>query len=86
MPAGSFGWSRSCLERDGFSGADRKKVQQGSIATGLDAGGPWCALRDGDLRPCTPVDGLPLDGMQEVWGSNPHSYTKYQFRMQFLAI
>jgi hypothetical protein len=22
------------------------------------------------------VDGLPLDGMQEVWGSNPHSYTR----------
>jgi hypothetical protein len=21
------------------------------------------------------VDGLPLDGMQEVWGSNPHSST-----------
>jgi hypothetical protein len=30
---------------------------------------------DGDLRLYTLVDGLPLDGMQEVWGSNPHSST-----------
>jgi hypothetical protein len=30
---------------------------------------------DGDLRRYTRVDGLPLDGMQEVWGSNPHIST-----------
>jgi hypothetical protein len=29
----------------------------------------------GDLQRWTAVDGLPLDGMQEVWGSNPHSST-----------
>jgi hypothetical protein len=33
---------------------------------------------DGDLRLYTCVDGLPLDGMQEVWGSNPHSSTAGQ--------
>jgi hypothetical protein len=50
-------------------------AQQQSTATGRDRKGrvrtPW----DCDLRGWTPVDGLPLDGMQEVWGSNPHSST-----------
>ena len=32
-------------------------------------------LEDGDLPRWTRVDVLPLDGMQEVWGSNPHSST-----------
>jgi hypothetical protein len=50
-------------------------VQQESTATGLDAGGPEWTREDGDLRLYTLVDGLPLDGMQEVWGSNPHSST-----------
>jgi hypothetical protein len=50
-------------------------VQQESTATGLDPEGLVCTLRDGDLRLHTLVDGLPLDGMQEVWGSNPHSST-----------
>src|SRR5216684_4173127 len=50
-------------------------VQQESTATGPDAGGPEWTREDGDLRLHTRVDGLPLDGMQEVWGSNPHSST-----------
>jgi hypothetical protein len=32
-------------------------------------------LADGDLRRWTAVDALPADGMQEVWGSNPHIST-----------
>jgi len=31
---------------------------------------------DGDLHRWTRVDVLPLYGMQEVWGSNPHSSTR----------
>jgi hypothetical protein len=50
-------------------------VQQESTATGPDAGGPEWTREDGDLRLYTRVDGLPLDGMQEVWGSNTHSST-----------
>jgi len=56
-------------------------AQHASTATGAD----WRALQripwDGDLRRWTPVDGLPADVMQEVWGSNPHSSTS-----QFKAI
>jgi len=50
-------------------------VQRGSTATGADEGVRRCTGQDGDLRGCTRVDGLPADGMQEVWGSNPHSST-----------
>jgi hypothetical protein len=53
----------------------RRVVQQESTATGLDAGGPEWTREDGDLHRDTWMDGLPLDGMQEVWGSNPHSST-----------
>jgi hypothetical protein len=59
-------------------GEGRQVVQQESTATGLDAGGPERTREDGDLRLYTRVDGLPLDGMQEVWGSNPHSSTAVQ--------
>jgi hypothetical protein len=59
----------------GSWGRGHRIVQQGSTATCLDAGGPGCTLRDGGLRLRTLVDGLPLDGMQEVWGSNPLSST-----------
>jgi hypothetical protein len=31
-------------------GRGHRVVQQESTATGLDAGGPWWTLRDGDLR------------------------------------
>ena len=31
---------------------------------------------DGDLHRCTAVDVLPVDGMQEVRGSNPLSSTQ----------
>ena len=50
-------------------------VQRGSTATGTDEGALGCTAQDGDLRRWTAVDGLPADGMQEVWGSNPHSST-----------
>src|ERR1039457_3345263 len=63
----------------GSWGEGPRIVQHESTATGLDAGGPGCILRDGGLRLRTPVDGLPLDGMQEVWGSNPHSSTREVF-------
>ena len=56
-------------------GCSKIAVQQRSTATGPDGGGPWETLRDGDLRGWTRVDALPRDGMQEVWGSNPHSST-----------
>src|ERR1035437_6175467 len=36
----------------------------------------WVHSPDGGLRLRTPVDGLPLDGMKEVWGSKPHSSTR----------
>jgi hypothetical protein len=35
---------------------------------------------DGDLRLGTCVDVVPLYGMQEVWGSNPHSSTQWSSR------
>ncbi len=54
--------------------------QHGSTATGQDGGAPWDTPRDGDLRGWTRVDVLPPDGMQEVWGSNPHSSTQVQKR------
>jgi hypothetical protein len=53
-------------------------VQQESTATGLDSDGLVRTSWDGDLRLYTRVDGLPLDGMQEVWDSNPHSSTAGQ--------
>jgi hypothetical protein len=56
-------------------GEGRRVVQQGSTATCLDSGGLLGTCRDGDLRWWTSVDGLPLDGMQEVRGSNPRSST-----------
>src|ERR1700680_2791169 len=59
-------------------GRGRQVVQQGSTATGLDAGGPGCTLRDSDLRRWATVDGLPLDGMQEVRSSNSRSSTAAQ--------
>src|SRR6266851_4110434 len=55
-------------------------VQQESTATGPDAGGPEWTWEDGDLRLYTRVDGLPLDGMQEVSGSSPLSSTFSQVR------
>jgi hypothetical protein len=56
-------------------GRGHRVVQQESTATGLDAGGLGCTSRDGDLRLRTSVDGLPLDGMQEVRSSNLLSST-----------
>ena len=73
--SGGSGWSRACQGVTG-SAAGTAGVQQESTATGLDAGGPEWTRADGDLRGWTRVDGLPLDGMQEVWGSNPHSSPK----------
>ena len=52
-------------------------VQHESTATCLDSGGLMRTLWDGDLRRWTCVDVLPLYGMQEVWGSNPHSSTQF---------
>ena len=57
-------------------GEGRRVVQQESSARHLDAGGSAYTSGDGDLRLCTLVDGLPLDGIQEFWGSNPHSPTQ----------
>ena len=51
-------------------------VQHESTATGLDSGGLMRTFWDGNLHRCTSVDVLPLYGMQEVWGSNPHSSTR----------
>jgi hypothetical protein len=53
-------------------------VQQESTATGLDAGGLEWTREDGDLHRDTRVDGLPLDGMQEVRSSNLLSSTPGQ--------
>ena len=61
-------------------GRGHRVVQQESTATGLDSGGLVRTSWDGDLRLYTLVDGLPLDGMQEVWGSNPHSSTAVHSR------
>jgi hypothetical protein len=79
------GTTRRCIRCAGsgrpgaqLMGEGQRLVQQESTATGPDAGGPGCTLLDGDLRRWTAVDGLPLDGMQEVWGSNPHSSTPAQ--------
>jgi hypothetical protein len=57
------------------SAAGLLRVQQGSTATSADEGRRRCTFRDGDLRERTPADVLRGDGMQEVWGSNPHSST-----------
>jgi hypothetical protein len=51
-------------------------VQHRSTATGADLGGLVRTLRDCDLHRCTAVDVLPLNGMQEVRGSNPRSSTQ----------
>ena len=64
-PLGSHGWRLGT-------------VQHESTATCLDSGGLMRTSWDGDLRRWTRVDGLPLYGMQEVWGSNPHSSTPAQ--------
>jgi hypothetical protein len=53
-----------------------RRVQHESTATGVDSGGLVRTSWAGDLRVWTAVDVLPLDGMQEVWGSNPHSSTQ----------
>jgi hypothetical protein len=53
-------------------------VQHESTATGLDSGGLVRTPGDGDLHGWTAVDVLPLDGMQEVRGSNPRSSTAGQ--------
>jgi len=53
----------------------RPPVQRESTATGADLTGLVRTLWDGDLRGQTPVDVLPVDGMQEVRGSNPRSST-----------
>jgi hypothetical protein len=50
-------------------------VQHGSTATGADESALLCTGEDADQRLWTRVDVLPADGMQEVWGSNPHSST-----------
>jgi hypothetical protein len=52
------------------------QVQQKSTATGPDEVGPAGTRKDGDLRRWTRTDVLPGDGMQGVWGSNPHSSTR----------
>jgi len=52
-------------------------VQHESTATCPDPGGLECTLRDGDLRRCTVVDGLPADGMQEVRSSSLRSSTRF---------
>jgi hypothetical protein len=54
---------------------DARAVQHESTATDADPGGRVRTLWDCDLHRDTRVDGLPLDGMQEVWGSNLHSST-----------
>jgi hypothetical protein len=53
-------------------------VQHESTATDLDRSGLVRTFWDGDLHRWTAVDVLPLYGMQEVWGSNPHSSTSAQ--------
>src|SRR5450759_3018373 len=73
---GGSGWSRACWGAWPVRLAGTAAVQQESTATGRDAGGPEWTREDGDLRRYTLVDGLPLDGMHEVWGSNPHSSTR----------
>src|ERR1039457_1716936 len=52
-------------------------VQHESTATGLDSGGLQRTSWDADLHRWTAVDVVPLYGMQEVWGSNPHSSTRF---------
>jgi hypothetical protein len=64
---------RAGEERPGF-------VQQKSTATGADLGGLVRTLRDCDLHICTAVDVVPLNRMQEVWGSNPDSSTRRSSR------
>jgi hypothetical protein len=67
-------WGRGVAR---LMGEGHRIVQQGSTATGPDAG-TGCTLRDGDLRLHTLVDGLPLDGMQEVRSSNLLSSTQFK--------
>jgi len=50
-------------------------VQQGSTATGADAGGFAKTREDGDLHTRTLVDGLPVVCKQGVRGSSPLSST-----------
>ena len=71
---GDYDWSGADweLDRPGWP------VQQESTATGADLTGPVRTLWDGDLHRCTAVDVLPVDGMQEVRGSNPLSSTVFR--------
>jgi hypothetical protein len=50
-------------------------AQHEGTATGPDPAGLMRMSWYCDLRRRTPADVLPADGMQEVWGSNPHSST-----------
>jgi hypothetical protein len=50
-------------------------VQQESTATGPDGSASRRTQRDGDLRGCTPVDGVPVVCKQGVRGSSPLSST-----------
>jgi hypothetical protein len=84
MP-GSLGEHRGrVLEGSGWSGVhwepDRAgwPVQQESTATGADLTGQAHTSWDGDLHRRTSVDVLPVDGMQEVRGSNPRSSTFFR--------
>jgi hypothetical protein len=52
------------------------RVQHGSTATHLDAGGFAGTRGDGDLHGWTRVDVLPPDGMREVGGSGPVNSTQ----------
>ena len=51
-------------------------VQRESTATGADLSGLVRTSWDGDLHRRTAMDVLPVDGMQEVRGSNPLSSTQ----------
>jgi hypothetical protein len=68
---GGSGWSGAHWEpeRAGWP------VQQESTATGADLTGLVRTIWNGDLHRRTAVDVLPVDGMQEVRGSNPLSST-----------
>jgi hypothetical protein len=76
-PEGSSAEHVTGLRRSGRMRAGRddagRWVQQESTATGPDGGGQKRTFQDDDLRRWTVMDVLPADGMQEVWGSNPHS-------------
>jgi hypothetical protein len=68
---GGSGWPSAHWEPDR---ADWP-VQRESTATGADLTGWVRTAGDGDLHRRTAVDVLPVDGMQEVRGSNPRSST-----------